>query len=151
MASSLNKVTLIGNLGRDPEVRAMQSGERVANLAIATSERWKDRTSGEQREKAEWHRVVIFNQQIVDIAERFLKKGSQIYISGQLQTKKWTDQAGVEKYTTEIVLQKFGGEMIMLSGREQSSDADGDYGQSAGMCALGEAVSHTDQHEHSRG
>ncbi len=125
MAGSLNKVTLIGNLGRDPEIRAMQSGDRVCNLAVATSERWKDKQSGEQREKTEWHRVVVFDQQIVDICERYLQKGRKVYLEGQLQTRKWTDQSGVEKYTTEIVLQRFRGQLIMLDGGRESG---GDYG-----------------------
>jgi single-strand DNA-binding protein len=125
MAGSLNKVTLIGNLGRDPEIRAMQSGDRVCNLAVATSERWKDKQTSEQREKTEWHRVVVFDQQIVDICERYLKKGRKVYIEGQLQTRKWTDQAGVEKYSTEVVLQRFRGQLIMLDG---GRDSAGEYG-----------------------
>lgn len=117
MSGSVNKVMLIGNLGRDPEVRAMQSGDRVANLAIATSERWKDKASGEQREKTEWHRIVIFNQPLVNVAEQYLRKGAKVYIEGQLETRKWTDQQGQEKYTTEIVLRPYRGELTMLDSR----------------------------------
>ena len=117
MAGSVNKVILVGNLGRDPEIRTTQDGTRVANLSLATSESWKDKTSGERRERTEWHRVVIFNDRLVDVVERFLKKGSKLYIEGQLQTRKWTDQSGQEKYTTEIVLQRYRGELTMLDSR----------------------------------
>jgi single-strand DNA-binding protein len=117
MAGSVNKVILIGNLGRDPEIRNLQDGSRVANLSVATSENWRDKASGERRERTEWHRVVIFNDRLVDVVERFLKKGSKIYVEGQLQTRKWTDQSGAEKYTTEVVLQRFRGELTMLDGR----------------------------------
>lgn len=124
MAGSVNKVILIGNLGRDPEIRSTQDGTRVANLSVATSESWRDRGSGERRERTEWHRVVIFNDRIVDVCERFLKKGSKIYLEGQLQTRKWTDQSGQERYTTEVVLQKYRGELTMLDGRgEAGGDA----------------------------
>ena len=116
MAGSVNKVILIGNLGRDPEVRTTQSGTKVANLSLATSESWKDRNTGERKEKTEWHRVVIFGN-LADIAERYLKKGSKVYISGQLQTRKWQDQSGQDKYTTEVVLQGFNGELTMLDSR----------------------------------
>ncbi|HXV25248.1 MAG TPA: single-stranded DNA-binding protein [Alphaproteobacteria bacterium] len=117
MAGSVNKVILIGNLGRDPEIRTLQDGARVANLSLATSESWRDKASGERRERTEWHRVVIFNDRLVDVVERFLKKGSKVYVEGQLQTRKWTDQSGQEKYTTEVVLQRFRGELTMLDGR----------------------------------
>src|SRR3569833_367164 len=117
MASSVNKVILVGNLGRDPEIRTLNSGDRVANLRIATSESWRDRSSGERKEKTEWHQVVIFNENLVKVAEQYLRKGSTVYIEGSLQTRKWTDQQGVEKYSTEIVLQKFRGELTMLRGR----------------------------------
>ncbi|MHB1207720.1 MAG: single-stranded DNA-binding protein [Rhodospirillaceae bacterium] len=116
MAGSVNKVILIGNLGRDPEVRTMQNGGKVANLNLATSESWKDKATGERKEKTEWHRVVIFGQ-LADIAEKYLKKGSKVYVSGSLQTRKWTDKDGAEKYTTEVVLQGFGGELTMLDGK----------------------------------
>jgi single-strand DNA-binding protein len=134
MAGSVNKVILIGNLGRDPEIRATQDGTKVANLSIATSESWRDKSSGERREKTEWHRVVIFNERLVDVAERFLKKGSKVYLEGQLQTRKWTDQSGAEKYTTEVVLQRFRGELTMLDGKGEGggmSDS-GDAGYSGG-------------------
>jgi len=117
MAGSVNKVILVGNLGRDPEIRSTQDGTRVANLSVATSESWRDRSSGERRERTEWHRVVVFNDRLVDVCERYLKKGSKIYLEGQLQTRKWTDQSGQERYTTEVVLQKFRGELTMLDGR----------------------------------
>lgn len=116
MAGSVNKVILIGNLGRDPEVRTMQNGGKVANLSLATSESWKDKQTGERKEKTEWHRVVIFGQ-LADIAERYLKKGSKVYVCGSLQTRKWTDQSGQEKYTTEVVLQGFNSELTMLDGK----------------------------------
>ena len=117
MSGSLNKVILIGRLGNDPQISSLNSGGKVANLSIATSERWKDRNTGERRERTEWHRVVIFNEGLVKVAEQYLRKGSLVHIEGQLQTRKWTDQAGVEKYTTEIVLQPFRSELIMLGGR----------------------------------
>ncbi|WP_374304954.1 single-stranded DNA-binding protein [Ferrovibrio sp.] len=117
MAGSVNKVILVGNLGRDPEIRSMQSGEEIAQLSIATSETWRDKASGERKERTEWHRVVIFNENLVKVAKQFLKKGSKVYIEGSLQTRKWTDKDGQEKYTTEIVLQRFRGELTMLDGR----------------------------------
>ena len=114
MAGSVNKVILVGNLGRDPEIRTMQNGARVANLSIATGESWKDKATGERKERTEWHRVVIFNDGLVTIAERYLKKGSKVYLEGQVETRKWTDQAsGQDKYTTEIVLRPFRGELTM--------------------------------------
>jgi single-strand DNA-binding protein len=117
MAGSVNKVILIGNLGRDPEVRTMASGDKVASFSIATSETWRDRTSGERREKTEWHRISIFNDNLVKIAEQYLRKGSKVYVEGSLQTRTYTDASGAEKQTTEIVLQKFRGELTMLDGR----------------------------------
>ena len=117
MAGSVNKVILVGNLGKDPEIRTMQTGSRVANLALATSESWKDKQTGERREKTEWHRVVIFNEGLVNICEQYLRKGSKIYLEGQLETRKWTDQSGQEKYTTEVVLRPFRGELNMLDSR----------------------------------
>jgi single-strand DNA-binding protein len=129
MAGSVNKVILVGNLGADPEIRTLTSGDRVANLRIATSESWRDRNSGERKEKTEWHRVVIFNDNLVKVAEQYLRKGSTVYIEGALQTRKWTDQQGQEKYSTEIVLQKFRGELTMLGGRGGGDDrGDSDYG-----------------------
>lgn len=129
MAGSVNKVILVGNLGRDPEVRNSQSGDKIVQLSLATSESWKDRQSGERREKTEWHRVVIFNPNLADIAERFLKKGSKVYVEGQLQTRKWTDQNGAEKYTTEIVLSRFRGELTLLDGR---GEGGGGYEEGGG-------------------
>ena len=117
MASSVNKVILVGNLGRDPEVRRLNSGEPVVNLRVATSESWKDKATGERKEKTEWHSVVIFNENLARVAEQYLKKGSKVYLEGQLQTRKWTDQQGQEKYTTEVVLQRFRGELTLLDGR----------------------------------
>jgi len=125
MAGSVNKVTLIGNLGKDPEVRSMNSGDKVVNLSIATSESWRDKATGERKEKTEWHRVVIFNEQLAKVAEQYLKKGSTVYIEGQLQTRKWNDKDGAEKYSTEIVLQKFRGELTMLGGRGDGAAASG--------------------------
>jgi single-strand DNA-binding protein len=116
MAGSVNKVTLIGNLGRDPELRSTQDGMRIANLTIATSESWRDRVSGERKERTEWHRVVIFNERLAEIAEKYLKKGSKVYLEGALQTRKWTDNSGQDRYTTEIVLQRYRGELTMLDG-----------------------------------
>lgn len=117
MAGSVNKVILIGNLGADPEVKAMNSGDKVVNLRIATSESWRDKTSGERKERTEWHRVVIFNENLGKVAEQYLKKGSKVYLEGQLQTRKWTDNAGAERYSTEVVLQRFRGELVMLDTR----------------------------------
>ena len=132
MAGSVNKVILVGNLGKDPEIRTLNSGDRVANLRIATSETWRDKASGERKEKTEWHSVVVFNENIVRVCEQYLKKGSTVYVEGALQTRKWTDQQGVEKYSTEVVLQKFRGELTMLGGRggETGDRAGGgdDYG-----------------------
>jgi single-strand DNA-binding protein len=131
MAGSINKVILVGNLGRDPEVRRMNNGDPVVNLSVATSESWRDKNSGERREKTEWHRVVIFNDQIAKVAENYLKKGMKVYVEGQLQTRKWTDQNGQEKYSTEIVLQRFRGDLQMLDSRGegggsfQGSDSGG--------------------------
>ncbi len=134
MAGSVNKVILVGNLGRDPEIRSMQDGGRVANLSLATSESWRDKNSGERRERTEWHRVVIFNDRLVDVAEKYLRKGSKIYIEGQLQTRKWTDQQGQERYSTEVVLQRFRGELTMLDSRAGGRE-EGDYGAERGGAA----------------
>jgi single-strand DNA-binding protein len=127
MAGSVNKVILVGNLGRDPEIRSTQDGTKIANLSVATSETWRDRNSGERRERTEWHRVVIFNDKLSEVAEKYLRKGSKVYIEGQLQTRKWTDQSGVEKYTTEVVLQRFRGELTMLDGRQDGGGGGGGY------------------------
>jgi|TARA_A100001015_G_scaffold15404_1_gene17983 single-strand DNA-binding protein len=121
MSGSVNKVTLVGNLGRDPEIRAMQNGDKIVQLSVATSDRWKDKNSGEQRERTEWHRVVIFNDALGRIAEQYLKKGSTVYLEGQLQTRKWTDQqSGQEKFTTEVVLQRYKGELTLLGSRPEN-------------------------------
>jgi single-strand DNA-binding protein len=128
MSGSVNKVILVGNLGRDPEIRTLNSGDRVANLNLATSETWRDRNSGERRERTEWHRVVIFNDNLVKVAENYLRKGSKIYIEGALQTRKYQDASGAEKFSTEIVLQKFRGELTMLDGRGDGERSEGDFG-----------------------
>tara|TARA_Y100000310_G_C20201666_1_gene587191 strand:+ start:142 stop:552 length:411 start_codon:yes stop_codon:yes gene_type:complete len=120
MAGSVNKVILVGNLGSDPDVRAMQSGKKVCNLSIATSETWKDRSTGQRKERTEWHRVVIFNEALVGICERFLRKGSKVYLEGQLETRKWTDQNGVEKYATEVVMRPYTGTLTMLDSANAS-------------------------------
>jgi len=126
MAGSVNKVILVGNLGRDPEVRTMQNGGKVCNLSVATSERWRDRGSGELQERTEWHRVVIFDEKLVEVAEKYLQKGRKVFLEGQLQTRKWTDQSGQEKYTTEVVLQRFRSNLVLLDGRGEAGG--GDYG-----------------------
>ena len=125
--ASLNRCSFIGNLGADPEVRTMQNGNKVVNLSLACSEKWKDKNTGEQRESTEWIRIVIWNEGLVKVAEQYLKKGSKIFVEGKMQTRKWQDQSGVDKYTTEIVLQAFGGQIIMLDGRREGDG--GDQGQ----------------------
>lgn len=124
MAGSVNRVTLIGNVGKDPEIRSTQSGKKIANLTIATSESWNDRQSGERKERTEWHRVAVMSDALAGVVERYVKKGSKLYLSGQLQTRKWTDQSGQERYTTEIVLSGFGSELIMLDGKSSGSTSD---------------------------
>jgi single-strand DNA-binding protein len=128
MAGSVNKVILIGNLGADPDIRRTQDGRPIANLSIATSESWRDKNTGERREKTEWHRVVIFNEGLCKIAENYLKKGSKVYIEGALQTRKWTDQSGQDKYSTEVVLQGFNGNLTMLDGRSEGGGGGRDFG-----------------------
>jgi single-strand DNA-binding protein len=128
VAGSVNKVILIGNLGKDPEVRSLQNGGKVCNLSIATSESWKDKMTGERKERTEWHRVVIFNENLTNIAERYLKKGSKVYLEGQLETRKWTDQSGQEKYSTEVVLRQFRGELTLLDGRDGGGGGSSSYG-----------------------
>jgi len=123
MAGSVNKVILVGNLGKDPEVRRMTSGEPVVNLSVATSENWRDKASGERKERTEWHRVVIFNENLAKVAEQYLRKGSKVYLEGQLATRKWTDKDGQEKYSTEVVLNRFRGELVMLDGRSEGGGA----------------------------
>jgi single-strand DNA-binding protein len=126
MAGSVNKVILVGNLGKDPEIRTLQDGTRVANFTMATSETWNDRASGERKEKTEWHRVVVFNDRIADVVEKYLKKGAKVYVEGSLQTRKWTDQSGQEKYTTEVMIGRFKGELTMLDTRS-GGEAEGGY------------------------
>ena len=137
MAGSVNKVILVGNLGKDPEIRRTQDGRPIANLSVATSETWRDKATGERKEKTEWHRVVIFSEPLCKIVEQYLKKGAKVYIEGALQTRKWTDQSGVEKYSTEVVLQGFNSTLTMLDGRSGggggsfgSEDSAGDFGSS---------------------
>ena len=143
MAGSVNKVILIGNLGADPEIRHTQDGRAIANLRVATSESWRDKSSGERREKTEWHRVVIFNENLAKIAEHYLKKGSKVYLEGSLQTRKWEDQQGQERYTTEIVLQGFNAQLTMLDGRRDGAGegeprgGGGDFGRSKALSGGG--------------
>jgi single-strand DNA-binding protein len=143
MAGSVNKVILVGNLGRDPEVRHTQDGQKIVHLALATSERWRDRNTGEQRDRTEWHRVVIFNERLGEVAEKYLAKGRQVYIEGQLQTRKWTDQSGQERYTTEVVLQRFRGELTLLGGRGDdtgvgpSDEPQDDFGRTSSQPSRG--------------
>jgi single-strand DNA-binding protein len=127
MAGSVNKVILVGNLGKDPEIRRLNSGDPVVNFSLATSETWRDKNSGERKEKTEWHNIVIFNDNLAKVAEQYLKKGMKVYVEGQLQTRKWQDQSGQDRYTTEIVLQKFRGELQMLDARGQGGDAQVGY------------------------
>jgi single-strand DNA-binding protein len=148
MAGSVNKVILVGNLGKDPEIRRTQDGRPIANLSVATSESWRDKATGERKEKTEWHRVVIFNEGLCKVAEQYLKKGAKVYIEGQLQTRKWTDQAGVEKYSTEVVLQGFNSNLTMLDGRSGGAgggsfapeESGGDFGSSGPSSAPRRAV-----------
>ncbi|UYO51886.1 single-stranded DNA-binding protein [Rhodopseudomonas palustris] len=128
MAGSVNKVILVGNLGADPEIKRTQDGRPIANLRIATSESWRDRATGERKEKTEWHRVVIFNEGLCKVAEQYLRKGAKVYIEGQLQTRKWTDQSGAERYSTEVVLQNFNSNLTMLDGRSGGGGGGGGYG-----------------------
>lgn len=128
MAGSVNKVILVGNLGKDPEVRSTQDGSKIVNLTVATSENWTDRASGERKERTEWHRVVIFNDRIADVAERYLRKGRKIYVEGALQTRKWTDQGGQERYTTEVVISRFRGELVLIDSQRGEEGAMGESG-----------------------
>lgn len=132
MAGSVNKVILIGNLGQDPEVRSFGNGGQVCNLSVATSENWKDKSTGERKDKTEWHRVVIFNENLIKIAQNYLKKGSKVYIEGALQTRKWQDQSGQDKYSTEVVLQRYRGEITMLDSRSEGGGGGGGYGGGQG-------------------
>ena len=137
MAGSVNKVILVGNLGRDPETRRLASGDPVVNLRLATSESWKDKASGERKEKTEWHSVVIYNENLARVAEQYLRKGSKVYLEGAIQTRKWTDQSGAEKFSTEVVLQKFRGELTMLDGKGEGGMADRDEGGYSGGFSSG--------------
>jgi len=128
MAGSVNKVILVGNLGADPEIRRTQDGRPIANLRLATSESWRDKNTGERREKTEWHRIVVFNEGLCKVIEQYVKKGAKLYIEGALQTRKWTDQSGVEKYSTEVVLQGFNSTLTMLDGKGGGGSSGGDYG-----------------------
>jgi single-strand DNA-binding protein len=141
MAGSVNKVILVGNLGKDPEVRRMTSGEPVVNLSVATSESWRDKASGERKERTEWHRVVIFNENLAKVAEQYLRKGSKVYLEGQLSTRKWTDKDGQEKYSTEVVLNRFRGELVMLDGRSEGG------GSAMARSGSGEAPGNFDRGE----
>jgi single-strand DNA-binding protein len=129
MSGSVNKVIIVGNLGKDPEVRTTQDGRKIVNLSVATAESWKDKNTGERREKTEWHRVVIFNEGLARVAEQYLEKGTKVYLEGQLQTRKWTDQTGQDKYSTEIVLAAFGGTMVMLSSNGGRADTEKEEGR----------------------
>ena len=141
MAGSVNKVILVGNLGADPEVRTLPSGNKVVNLSVATSDSWRDKNSGERKEKTEWHRVVIFSEGLAKVAEQYLKKGSKVYLEGQLQTRKWQDQSGQDRYSTEVVLQGFNSQLTMLDGRqggggearEPAGASSGDFGRSSAL------------------
>jgi single-strand DNA-binding protein len=145
--ASVNKVILVGNLGKDPEGRTMQNGDRVVSFSLATSETWRDKATGERKERAEWHKVVIYNEGLVRVAEQYLKKGSKVFVEGQLQTRKWTDQSGVERYSTEVVLQRFRGELVMLGSpgdgggqaeRREGQQASGTAGAGAGTGGFGQ-------------
>jgi len=132
MAGSVNKVILVGNLGKDPEVRNAQSGTKIVSLTVATSETWNDRASGERKERTEWHRVVIFNERVADVAERFLRKGRKVYLEGMLQTRKWTDQSGQERYTTEVVIDRFRGDLVLIDSNRGGDGDGGGYGGGGG-------------------
>ena len=137
MAGSVNKVILVGNLGKDPEVRSSQSGQKIVSFSLATSDTWNDRASGEKRERTEWHRVVIFNDRLADVAERFLRKGRKVYLEGALQTRKWTDQGGQERYTTEVIVDRFRGELVLLDSRNGGEGDGGGFGGGGGGSSYG--------------
>ena len=145
MAGSVNKVILVGNLGKDPEVRRMTSGDPVVNLSVATSESWRDKASGEKKEKTEWHRVVIFNKNLADVAEKYLRKGAKVYLEGALQTRKWTDKDGADKYSTEVVLQNFNGTLVMLDSRGGGGGEGGGGGGGARGASEGGASFQRDE------
>ena len=146
MAGSINKVILVGNVGQDPQVRTMQSGQKVVSFSLATSDRWRDRQTGEQKEQTEWHRIVIFNPNLVEVAERMLQKGTKLYIEGSLRTRKWQNQQGIDVYTTEVVLNQFAGQMVILAGANSLDRAapGGDYGQPAQPAQPREEISVAD-------
>lgn len=146
MAGSINKVILVGNVGQDPQVRTMNSGQKVVSFSLATSERWRDRATGEQKEQTEWHRVVIFNPNLVDVAERMLQKGTKLYLEGALKTRKWQNQQGADQYTTEVVLNPFSGQMVILSGAKSMADGmnGGEYGASPSPAPQREEISVAD-------
>lgn len=131
MAGSINKVILVGNVGQDPQVRSMQSGQKVVSFSLATSDRWRDRATGEQKEQTEWHRIVVFNPNLVEVAERMLQKGTKLYIEGALRTRKWQNQQGADTFTTEVVLNPYAGQMVILSGAKTMDNTGGEFGQTA--------------------
>jgi len=153
MAGSINKVILVGNLGRDPEIRNTNDGQKIVQLSVATSENWKDKSTGERRERTEWHRVVIFNDHLAGVAEQYLRKGSKVYLEGQLQTRKWQDQSGQDKYTTEVVLQRYRGELTMLDGRGEGGGAANDAfsANESGPDYLGQSQAQPQQQAQSAG
>ncbi len=147
MAGSLNRVMLIGNVGRDPEMRSTQDGRRIANFSIATSESWRDKSSGERKERTEWHRIVVFNENLAEIVEKYVRKGSKLYVEGALQTRKWTDQAGVERYSTEVVLSAYHGQIVLLGdsgsgNRPPAADSADEYGQESTRSSSNYAARH---------
>ena len=145
MAGSINKVILVGNVGQDPQVRTMQSGQKVVSFSLATSERWRDRQTGEQKEQTEWHRVVIFNPNLVEVAERMLQKGTKLYLEGSLRTRKWQNQQGIDVYTTEVVLNQFAGQMVILAGAKSlDNNVGGEYAPAAPAAPQREEISVTD-------
>ncbi|NVN30613.1 single-stranded DNA-binding protein, partial [Endobacter medicaginis] len=135
MAGSVNKVILVGNLGKDPEIRNAQSGSKIATFTLATSDTWNDRASGERKERTEWHRVVVFNERISDVVERFLRKGRKVYVEGSLQTRKWTDQSGQDRYTTEVVIDRFNGQLVLIDSQRGGGDDSGDSDSNGGYGA----------------
>jgi len=144
MAGSINKVILVGNIGQEPQVRTMGSGQKVVSFSLATSDRWRDRATGEQKEQTEWHRVVIFNPNLVEVAERMLQKGTKLYLEGSLRTRKWQNQSGADVFTTEVVLNQFAGQMVILSGAKTMDATSGDYGAPSTPAAPREEISVSD-------
>ena len=144
MAGSINKVILVGNIGQEPQVRTMGSGQKVVSFSLATSDRWRDRATGEQKEQTEWHRIVIFNPNLVEVAERMLQKGTKLYLEGSLRTRKWQNQSGADVFTTEVVLNQFAGQMVILSGAKAMDNTSGDYGATSTPAAPREEISVSD-------